>query len=155
MPTVPQVADKVRAAVRNWPVPTIVTETDGAKYDAFKASQAALACSGTVALELALAGLPAVIAYRMNPLTVFLYRRLIGSFDAANTTHVRPEFSGFNLKCGNYVIGDFVHILDRGKVLCCSANQVLILKSLHVKMLPLTHEKQHHIQEEDQGHGKK
>lgn len=77
VPTVPQVAEKVRAAVQHWPLPTIVTVTDSEKYDAFKASQAALACSGTVALELALAGLPAVIAYRMNPLTVFLYRRLI------------------------------------------------------------------------------
>lgn len=77
VPTVPQVEARVRAAVANWPLPAIVTVTDGEKYDAFKASQAALACSGTVALELALAGLPAVIAYKMNALTVFLYRRLI------------------------------------------------------------------------------
>lgn len=77
VPTVPQVEARVRAAMANWPLPIIVTVTDAEKYDAFKASQAALACSGTVALELALAGLPAVIAYKMNALTVFLYRRLI------------------------------------------------------------------------------
>lgn len=77
VPTVPQVAEMVRAAVKNWPVPAIVTETDAEKYDAFKAARAALACSGTVALELALARLPAIIAYKMSALTVFLYRRLI------------------------------------------------------------------------------
>lgn len=77
VPTVPQVAEMVRIAVKKWPVPAIVTETDAEKYDAFKAARAALACSGTVALELALARLPAVIAYKMSALTVFLYRRLI------------------------------------------------------------------------------
>ncbi len=77
VPTVPQVEPIVRALVKDWPLPTLVTLGDTDKYDAFKASVAALACSGTVALELALAGLPAVIAYRMSPLTVFLYRRLI------------------------------------------------------------------------------
>jgi lipid-A-disaccharide synthase len=77
VPTVLQVEAKVRQAVQHWAVPVIVTLSDADKYDAFKASKAALACSGTVALELALAGLPAVIAYKMSALTVFLYRRLI------------------------------------------------------------------------------
>jgi lipid-A-disaccharide synthase len=40
-----------------------------AKYDAFAASRAAMAASGTVALELALARVPMVIAYRLNRLT--------------------------------------------------------------------------------------
>jgi len=77
VPTVPQVAGLVQEAAKHWPVRTIITQTDAEKYDAFKASRAALACSGTVALELALARLPAIIAYRMSALTVMLYRRLI------------------------------------------------------------------------------
>lgn len=77
VPTVPQVAGLVREAVKGWPVPVLVTEGDQDKYDAFAASTAALAASGTVALELALARLPAVIAYRIHPLTYRLYRRLI------------------------------------------------------------------------------
>jgi lipid-A-disaccharide synthase len=77
VPTVPQVEQLVRAAVKDWAVPAIVTVHDAEKYDALQAARAALACSGTVALELALARLPAVIAYRMSALTVFLYRRLI------------------------------------------------------------------------------
>jgi lipid-A-disaccharide synthase len=77
VPTVPQVRDQVRAAAAAWSVPTVVVEGDEEKYDAMAASTVALAASGTVALELALSRLPAVIAYRLHPVTVALYRRLI------------------------------------------------------------------------------
>ncbi|MBP2291113.1 lipid-A-disaccharide synthase [Azospirillum rugosum] len=77
VPTVATVRDRVAAALADWPLRTILVEGDSAKYDAFAASEAALAASGTVALELALARLPAVIAYRLNPVTVALYRRFI------------------------------------------------------------------------------
>ncbi|MBI1273913.1 MAG: lipid-A-disaccharide synthase [Alphaproteobacteria bacterium] len=77
VPTLEQVAGQVRRAVEDWPVETIVVQGDEAKYDAFKAATAALACSGTVALELALAKLPAAITYRINPLTAFFIRRVI------------------------------------------------------------------------------
>ena len=77
VPTLGKVAGTVRQAVAGWPVPTIVVEGDPDKYDAMAASDAALAASGTVALELALARLPSVIAYRIHPLTYRLYRRLI------------------------------------------------------------------------------
>ena len=58
-------------------MPVTIVEGDEDKYDAFAAARAALACSGTIAIELAMAGLPAVIAYKVSPLTAFLYRRLI------------------------------------------------------------------------------
>jgi lipid-A-disaccharide synthase len=77
VPTLSHLAATVRAVAAEWAVPMVVTEGDAEKYDAFAAATVALAASGTVALELALARLPAVIAYRMNPLTVALYRRLI------------------------------------------------------------------------------
>lgn len=77
VPTVPNVAAAVEAAVASWSVPTLVVTGDAEKFDAFAASRAALACSGTVALELALAGLPAVVAYKVNPLTAAIVRRLI------------------------------------------------------------------------------
>ncbi|MCG5240778.1 lipid-A-disaccharide synthase [Azospirillum doebereinerae] len=77
VPTVATVRDRVAAAVADWPLRVILVEGDSVKYDAFAASEAALAASGTVALELALARLPTVIAYRLNPVTVALYRRLI------------------------------------------------------------------------------
>ncbi|PWC59851.1 lipid-A-disaccharide synthase [Azospirillum sp. TSH7] len=77
IPTVATVRDRVAAAIADWPVRTVLLEGDAEKYDAFTAAEAALAASGTVSLELALARLPTVIAYRLNPVTVALYRRLI------------------------------------------------------------------------------
>jgi lipid-A-disaccharide synthase len=77
VPTVATVRDRVAAAIADWPVRTVLVEGDAEKYDAFAAAEAALAASGTVSLELALARLPMVIAYRLNPVTVALYRRLI------------------------------------------------------------------------------
>ena len=57
------------------------------KYDAMAASSAALAASGTVALELALARVPTVIAYRVAPLTHFIVRRMV-SVDFGNLVNI-------------------------------------------------------------------
>jgi lipid-A-disaccharide synthase len=77
VPTVDIVADLVTEGVRGWPGAPILLRGAEAKHDAFAASRAALAASGTVALELALAGLPMVIAYRLNPLTEALLDRVL------------------------------------------------------------------------------
>jgi lipid-A-disaccharide synthase len=77
VPTTDTVATLVTAAAKDWPVPALVLRGQQEKYDAFAASNVALAASGTVALELALAGLPAIIAYRVNPLTQALLRRIV------------------------------------------------------------------------------
>jgi lipid-A-disaccharide synthase len=78
LPTVPHVEAKVRAAVDAWPAPVIVlADGEDAKYAAFQASDAALAASGTVALELAAAGLPAVITYQAHPITAAIVRRVV------------------------------------------------------------------------------
>lgn len=77
IPTVPHLAAKIREQTSSWSCPVLVVESDQDKYDAMAASRAALACSGTIALELALARLPAVIAYKISGLTYHLYRRLI------------------------------------------------------------------------------
>ncbi len=47
------------------------------KWDAFVGCDFALAVSGTVGLELAYAGVPHVIAYKMNPLTALIVRFLV------------------------------------------------------------------------------
>jgi lipid-A-disaccharide synthase len=77
IPTVGTVFQHVTAAVKDWPVPTIVVRGAAAKYDAFAASNVALAASGTVTLELALAGVPMVVAYRVNAATHAIVRRLV------------------------------------------------------------------------------
>jgi lipid-A-disaccharide synthase len=77
IPTVPNVADAVRAMVGAAGVPVSVVEPAGAKPDIFAAMDAALATSGTVTLELSLAGVPCAAAYRVNALTAAIVRRLI------------------------------------------------------------------------------
>jgi lipid-A-disaccharide synthase len=71
------VADTVRSAAAAWRVsPVIVTELDD-KHDAYAAASAALTKSGTSTLELALAGVPMAVTYRVNPITATIARRLI------------------------------------------------------------------------------
>jgi len=77
VPTVATVADEVSERVRDWPGRPIVLRGSADKYDAFAASRAALAASGTVALELAIARVPMAIAYRLNPLTEMLLDRIL------------------------------------------------------------------------------
>lgn len=75
--TVDTVGDAVAAAAKSWPFPTVLLTNPEEKYDAFAASQAAITKSGTITLELALAGLPMVVCYKVSGLTAFLARRLI------------------------------------------------------------------------------
>ena len=65
VPTVETVADQVTAAAASWPARTIVVRGVPEKYDGFAASDAALAASGTVSLELAMARVPMIIGYRI------------------------------------------------------------------------------------------
>ncbi len=77
LPVSPVVAEVVRRAAARWPVqPLIVTEVDD-KHDAYAAAGAALTKSGTSTLELALAGVPMAVTYRVNPLTAAMARRMI------------------------------------------------------------------------------
>jgi len=97
LPTVPHLAALVETEVKNWPVPVHLIDNDGDKYDALAASRAALACSGTVSVELALARVPTVIAYKIGSLTAFLYRRLIKTrfatlLNIMQDRAVMPEF---------------------------------------------------------------
>lgn len=77
VPTVAHVAETVRTAVAAWPVSAIVVTGNDEKFAAFKASNAALAASGTVVLELAVAGCPTVMAYQVSGLTAWIVRRMV------------------------------------------------------------------------------
>ena len=77
LPTVPHLLDLVRSYTASWPEqPRIVTDTNQ-KQAAFRVARAALAKSGTVTLELALAGIPTVAAYKGSALEAFVARRLV------------------------------------------------------------------------------
>ncbi|MBR7159313.1 MAG: lipid-A-disaccharide synthase [Alphaproteobacteria bacterium] len=77
VPTVQAVMGKVAEASKTWDVPVIVAVGDKEKEEAFAAADIALAASGTVSLELAMAKLPQVIAYKLSPLTYQLAKRLL------------------------------------------------------------------------------
>ncbi len=77
VPTVATVAAQVAATTRGWPGAPILVQQPRDKYDAFAASRAALAASGSVALELAMARLPMVVCYRLNPMTEALLDRVV------------------------------------------------------------------------------
>jgi lipid-A-disaccharide synthase len=77
VPTVPHLVEAIRRATAHWPAaPRIVTET-AAKHAAFRIARAALAKSGTVTLELALAGIPTVAAYKVSALEYYAVGRRI------------------------------------------------------------------------------
>jgi lipid-A-disaccharide synthase len=77
VPTVSGVGGLVRELTDSFPVPTLVVQGRDEKYGAMAASNAAIAASGTVALEIALAGLPAVIAYKVSAVTATILRALV------------------------------------------------------------------------------
>jgi len=66
LPTVPQIEHQLRDSVAGWAVQPKIVSDPSAKWAAFRRARAALAASGTVTLELALAGVPMVAAYRLH-----------------------------------------------------------------------------------------
>ena len=97
LPTMPHLQEAVVEAVKGWPVQPQVVIGEQDKRAAFRIAHAALAKSGTVTLELALAGVPMVTAYRVGAIEAFILRRAIrvSSVILANLVigrDVIPEF---------------------------------------------------------------
>lgn len=68
LPAVDHVRAEIEARLVEWPVKPRLVSGEAAKLEAFRDADLALAASGTVTLELALAGLPTVAAYRLDGL---------------------------------------------------------------------------------------
>ena len=66
IPVVPSTRGMVDASLSAWPMRPHLIEGDADKWLAFRMADAALAASGTVTLELAVAGTPMVIAYKVE-----------------------------------------------------------------------------------------
>ena len=67
LPAVPQHEARIRAIIAQFAVQPEIITGEAAKWAAFRQARAALAASGTVTLELALAKVPMVTAYRVSP----------------------------------------------------------------------------------------
>jgi lipid-A-disaccharide synthase len=76
IPVASAVAQEVEALTADWPFPVVHVTNAEERFDAFAACDAAMTKSGTVTLELALAEVPMVVSYRVNPLTAFIVRRI-------------------------------------------------------------------------------
>ncbi len=77
IPTVETVAETLPDFVRDWPVTVTILKGSKEKYDLMAASNAAIAASGTVSLELALAKVPTIIAYKVAPISAPILRLMI------------------------------------------------------------------------------
>jgi lipid-A-disaccharide synthase len=97
LPTMPHLLEAVRDSAKRWKVAPKVVVGEQEKRAAFRIAHSALAKSGTVTLELALAGVPMVTAYRTGAAEAWILRRAINvtSVILANLVlgeNVVPEF---------------------------------------------------------------
>jgi lipid-A-disaccharide synthase len=97
LPTMPHLLEVVREGVKDWKVEPRIVVGEQDKRAAFRIASAALAKSGTVTLELALAGVPMVTAYRTGAVEAWIVLRAINvkSVILANLVlgeNVVPEF---------------------------------------------------------------
>jgi lipid-A-disaccharide synthase len=97
VPAVPRLAGEVRAALSAWRVPARVVTDVSEKHAAYRTARAALVKSGTSTLELALAGVPMVTAYKV-PLIEEAAARVLIKIDTVILTNLMlgemlvPEF---------------------------------------------------------------
>jgi len=77
IPTVETVIKTLPGYLTDWPVNVTLLSDSKEKYDLMAASNAAIAASGTVSLELALARVPTIIAYKVSPITAHILRLMI------------------------------------------------------------------------------
>lgn len=98
LPAVDAMRAEIEDGLAGWPVRPEIVSGEAAKFAAFHAATAALACSGTVSLELALARVPMAIAYRVDPLAPALRWMLIA-----------PSVVMPNLVLGRNVIPELLH----------------------------------------------
>ena len=106
LPTMAHLVEAISEGVKSWPVAPRIVTGEADKRAAFRIARVALAKSGTVTLELALAGVPMVTAYRVGAAEAWILRRLIKvrSVILANLVlgkEVIPEFLQENCTAEN------------------------------------------------------
>jgi lipid-A-disaccharide synthase len=99
IPTLPHLVEQVRRLVRAWPVTARIVTTEEEKTAAFRRARAALAASGTATLELGLAGVPHIAAYRI-PLLEGLAVRM--------ATRLHPVIRARSVVLANLLLGETI-----------------------------------------------
>ena len=115
VPTIANLADGLRTELGHWSFPVTIIVGEREKFGAMAAADVALAASGTVALELAMFGVPNVIAYRVHPLTAAIVRRL-----------VKVKYANLvNLLIDREAVPEFIQANCRGDLLCDAVEKLL------------------------------
>ena len=98
LPAVRKHVSRIEREIADWPVKPRIVHGEAYKYETFRRARAALAASGTVTLELALARVPTVVAYKVSKAEEFIARRLV----------VAPSIVLPNLILGRNVYPEFI-----------------------------------------------
>lgn len=130
MPLAATVAGMVKERIAAWPFPVHVLEDARLKDDAFAAGTVALACSGTVTTELALAGCPMVVGYRLGPVS---YRLVMLVFKSAWVTM-------FNIAAQDMVAPEYLQNACNGPMLASAIGDRLDNESLRTAQIAAQYE---------------
>lgn len=76
IPTVETTAEYVRKETSRWPVKPLLVPSSQ-RYEIYSKTYIAIVASGTVSAELAMIHTPAIVLYKMNPITTWLVRQMI------------------------------------------------------------------------------
>ena len=98
LPTVPHLLAQVTQATATWPIKPRIVVGQAEKLAALRVARAALAKSGTTTLELAVAGVPMVAAYKVSAIEAAVIRRLVRV----------PSYILANLVIGQNVVPELV-----------------------------------------------
>jgi lipid-A-disaccharide synthase len=107
LPAVQHLAGNIRAFTNGWPVALHLLEGEAEKFAAFDAADAALAASGTVTTELALADVPMAVAYKGGWLSSRIARALIRV----------PHLTLVNILLGREAVPEFLQARCRAELI--------------------------------------
>lgn len=119
LPAVEHLAEEIDQKTLNWRIRPQILRGESAKWQAFRTARAALAASGTVTLELAMARVPTVVAYRVSRIEAELGRYLITAKFAALPNVILdrrlvPEIIHDGLD-GEILADHLMHLLEEGE----------------------------------------
>lgn len=113
------IATDVHAAASQHPaLQDVILLGENRKLDCFAAADAAIACSGTVTTQLAIAGVPTVVGYKLNTLTYLVAKRLfkprfISMVNIATDAALMPEFIQGDCEGENLAAAAGVYLQDQ------------------------------------------
>lgn len=113
--TLPLLHGQIQKYAKQLPPNTIIVENPLEKADVFVASKVALAKSGTGTLELSLAGVPLVVAYKINQLSYWLVKAM-----------VKVKFANLlNLIANREIVPEFIQSKCKPSLLANSITKLL------------------------------